>query len=63
MTLVSFGIPVEGSKELGHLPSAQILQLVVLSDKYGKSAVNPKIQNFHVEQKIIFEWWLLQSLT
>lgn len=55
MTLVSFDIPVEGSKELGHLPSAQILQLVVLSDKYGKSAVNPKIQNFHVEQKIIFE--------
>lgn len=63
MTLASFGIPVEGSKELDGLPSAQFLQLVVLSDKYGKNAANPKTQNFHVEQKIIFEWWLLQSLT
>lgn len=49
LTLASFAIPVERSKELGDLPPTQFLQLAVLSDKYGKSAANPQTQDFHVE--------------
>lgn len=57
----SSAIPVERSKELGDLPPTQFLHLVVLSDKYRKSAANPQTQNFHVEQKNMFERWPLQS--
>lgn len=65
MTLAFFAIPIEGSKELGGLPSTQSLQQVcnifILPDKYEKSAASPQTQNFHVEQKILFAWWPLQS--
>lgn len=61
VTLASFAIPFEGSKEFGGLPPIKFLQQVHLCDKHGNRAANQQTQNFLAGQENMFEQWPLQS--